>query len=160
ETRYRTDDGYQEVDIDRFTVADSLTIDPGTEETRTVSVDIPYPTPLTVGGLDVWIETELDIDLAADPEDKEYLTVKPTPPSARLRRDGRLGFPSGVQSVRRIHTGGTQAAVGSPRSSNSGPTRADSATASMKSSSSPRLCRHTRRNPRANRPIVSVASRY
>ena len=79
ETRYRTDEGYQEVDIDRFTLADGLTIDPDQEETRQVSIDIPYATPVTVGGIDVWVETELDIDLAVDPEDKDYLGVQPTP---------------------------------------------------------------------------------
>lgn len=79
ETRYRTDDGYQEIDIDRFTLAEELTIQPDQEETRSVSIDIPYGTPVTIGGIDVWIETELDIDLAVDPEDKDYLNVEPTP---------------------------------------------------------------------------------
>lgn len=79
ETRYRTDDGYREVDIDRFTLTEGLTIEPDREETRSVSIDIPYGTPVTVGGVDVWIETELDIDLAVDPEDKDYLEVRPTP---------------------------------------------------------------------------------
>jgi sporulation-control protein len=79
ETRYRTDDGYREADIDRFTLADGLTIEPGQEETRSVSIDIPYSTPITLGQIDVWIETELDIDLAVDPEDNDYLDVRPTP---------------------------------------------------------------------------------
>lgn len=78
ETRYRTEDGYQETDIDRFTLADGLTIEPDQAETRSVSIDIPYETPVTVGGVDVWIETELDIDLAVDPEDKDFLEVRPT----------------------------------------------------------------------------------
>ena len=79
ETRYRTEDGYREVDVDRFTLAEGLTIEPGAEETRQVTIDIPYETPVTVGGLDVWIETELDIEMAVDPEDKDYLDVRPTP---------------------------------------------------------------------------------
>lgn len=79
ETRYRTDDGYREVDVDRFTLTDGLTIEPDQEETRQVSIDIPYSTPVTVGGVDVWVETELDIDFAVDPEDKDYLDVRPTP---------------------------------------------------------------------------------
>ncbi|WP_247002054.1 sporulation protein [Halosolutus gelatinilyticus] len=79
ETRYRTEDGYQEIDIDRFTLTEGLTIKPGQEETRSVSIDIPYETPVTIGGVDVWVETELDIDLAVDPEDKDYLEVRPTP---------------------------------------------------------------------------------
>jgi sporulation-control protein len=79
ETRYRTDEGYAEVDVDRFTLAEGLTVEPGQEETRSVSIDIPYETPVTMGGVEVWIETELDIDLAVDPEDKDYLDVRPTP---------------------------------------------------------------------------------
>lgn len=79
ETHYRTDEGYQEVDIDQFTLAESLTIQPDREETRSVSIAIPYSTPVTLGGVDVWIETELDIDFAVDPEDKDYLNVQPTP---------------------------------------------------------------------------------
>jgi sporulation-control protein len=79
ETRYLTDDGYQETDIDRFTLTDGLTIEPEQEETRPVTIDIPYSTPITLGQIDVWVETELDIDLAVDPEDKDYLEVRPTP---------------------------------------------------------------------------------
>lgn len=79
ETRYRTDDGYREIDIDRFTLAEGLTIEPGQEETRPVSITIPYATPVTVGGVAVWVETELDIEMAVDPEDKDYLDVRPTP---------------------------------------------------------------------------------
>ena len=79
ETSYRTDDGYREADIDRFTLAEGLTIEPDQEETRSVSLDIPYETPVTVGRVDVWIETELDIDRAVDPEDTDYLDVRPTP---------------------------------------------------------------------------------
>jgi sporulation-control protein len=79
ETRYRTEEGYEEVDIDRFTLAEGLMIDAGEEETRQVSIDIPYATPITTGGIEVWVETELDIDLAVDPEDKDHLDVRPTP---------------------------------------------------------------------------------
>ncbi|MFB6157448.1 MAG: sporulation protein [Haloferacaceae archaeon] len=79
ETRAKTDEGYREVDIDRFTLAESLTIEPETEETRPISIDIPYETPVTLGNTRVWIETELDIDLAVDPEDTDYLDVGPTP---------------------------------------------------------------------------------
>lgn len=78
ETRYRTDEGYVEVDVDRFTLAEGLTIEPGQEETRPVTIDVPYETPVTMGGVEVWIETELDIDLAVDPEDRDYLDVQPT----------------------------------------------------------------------------------
>ncbi|MHC3381985.1 sporulation protein [Haloarcula sp. H-GB5] len=79
ETRAKTDEGHTDVDIDRFALTDSLTIEPDTEETRIVEFDIPYETPVTLGNTQVWIETELDIDLAVDPEDTDYLDVQPTP---------------------------------------------------------------------------------
>ncbi|MFC4448700.1 sporulation protein [Halorussus aquaticus] len=79
ETRYATEEGYDDADIDRFTLTDDLTIPPDHEETRSVSIDVPYGTPVTLGNVDVWVETELDIDWAVDPEDKDHLEVKPTP---------------------------------------------------------------------------------
>ena len=79
ETRFRTEDGYREVDIDRFTLAEGLTVEPGQEESRQVRIDVPYHTPVTVGGVDVWVETELDVQMAVNPEDKDYLHVEPTP---------------------------------------------------------------------------------
>ncbi|ELZ95931.1 hypothetical protein C440_06562 [Haloferax mucosum ATCC BAA-1512] len=79
ETRYRTDEGYREVDIKQYTLAEGLTIEADEEETRSVSLDIPYSTPVTLGNADVWIETELDIKRAVDPEDKDYLNVRPEP---------------------------------------------------------------------------------
>ncbi|RDZ39827.1 SpoOM family protein [Haloferax sp. Atlit-10N] len=79
ETRYRTEEGYREVDIAQYTLAESLTIQPDERETRAVSLDIPRGTPVTLGNVDVWVETELDIELAVDPEDKDYLNVQPTP---------------------------------------------------------------------------------
>lgn len=33
---------------------------------------------MTLGKVDVWVETELEIDMAVDPEDKDYLDVRPT----------------------------------------------------------------------------------
>lgn len=67
------------MDIKKYTLADGLTIEPEQEETRSVSLDIPYTTPVTLGNVDVWVETELDIKMAVDPEDKDYLNVRPTP---------------------------------------------------------------------------------
>ena len=79
ETKYATEEGYEEADIDRFTLTEDLTIEPDREETRSVEIEIPYGTPVTLGNVDVWVETELDIDWAVDPEDTDYLDVRPTP---------------------------------------------------------------------------------
>ncbi|WP_148415426.1 sporulation protein [Haloferax sp. KTX1] len=79
ETRYRTEEGYREIDIAQYTLAESLTVHPDEQEVRNVSLDIPHGAPVTLGNVDVWVETELDIELAVDPEDKDYLNVQPTP---------------------------------------------------------------------------------
>jgi sporulation-control protein len=79
ETQYATDEGYTQGLVDRLRLSDGFTIEPGQEETRTTPIDIPYHTPITIGRVDVWIETELEIDLALDPEDRDYLDVQPTP---------------------------------------------------------------------------------
>jgi sporulation-control protein len=79
ETQYSTDDGYRTGTVDRLRLSDGFTIEPGQEETRTTPIDIPYNTPVTIGRVDVWIETELEIDRALDPDDRDYLDVQPTP---------------------------------------------------------------------------------
>lgn len=79
ETRVQMEDGYDDVDIDRLRLSDAFTINPDERRTRETEIRIPRTTPLTIGGTDVWIETELGIDLAVDPEDVDYLDVEPTP---------------------------------------------------------------------------------
>lgn len=79
QTRYQTDEGYAEGMVDRLRLSDGLTIEPGQDEQRTTPIEIPYHTPVTIGRVEVWIETELEIDLAVDPEDTDHLTVQPTP---------------------------------------------------------------------------------
>jgi sporulation-control protein len=79
ETQYATDEGRTRGLVDRLRLSDGFTIEPGQEETRTTPIDIPYHTPITLGRVDVWIETELEIDRALDPDDRDYLDVQPTP---------------------------------------------------------------------------------
>lgn len=79
ETRYATEDGYTEVTIDKLRLSDGLTIQPDQDEVRSTTIEIPYETPVTLGSVEVWVETELEIDMAVDPEDTDYLDVQPTP---------------------------------------------------------------------------------
>jgi sporulation-control protein len=79
ETRYAAEDGYSEMTIDKLRLTDGLTIEPDHDDVIPVTIDIPYTTPVTLGTVDVWVETELEIDMAVDPEDKDYLDVRPTP---------------------------------------------------------------------------------
>jgi sporulation-control protein len=79
ETRYATEDGYEEGTIDRIRLSDGFTIEPGESDVRTTTVEIPHATPVTLGRVKVWVETELEIAMAVDPEDRDPLEVNPTP---------------------------------------------------------------------------------
>jgi len=82
ETRFRTEDGYAEGTVDRLVLGEGVTVEPGTSRTLDATVEIPWHTPVTLGNTRVWVETELEIPLAVDPEDRDRLDVQPTP---RLR---------------------------------------------------------------------------
>jgi sporulation-control protein len=77
ETYYHTDDGRREGTVDTARLAEGFTIEAGASRTIDTQVEIPWGTPLTMGGVDVWLETELDVT-GLDPEDKDYLDVRPT----------------------------------------------------------------------------------
>ena len=49
------------------------------EEERTIPVDVEVPlwTPVTTGGVSVWLETRLEIDWARDPTDEDEVEVVP-----------------------------------------------------------------------------------
>ncbi len=57
----------------------AFTIESGEERDFEVELDVPWNTPVTIGDSRVWLETGLDIALAADPKDKDMLTVRPDP---------------------------------------------------------------------------------
>jgi sporulation-control protein len=78
ETRFRTADGYAEGTVDRLVLSEGLTVEPDTSESLDATVEIPWHTPVTLGNARVWVETELEIPLAVDPEDRDYLDVQPT----------------------------------------------------------------------------------
>jgi sporulation-control protein len=78
ETRFRTEDGYREGTIDRLVLSEGFTIDPDATEVRDVTIDIPNHTPVTLGDVQVWVETDLEVP-GVDPEDRDYLDVRPTP---------------------------------------------------------------------------------
>ncbi len=78
ETRYRTEEGYDDATVGRLNLRDSFTIEPDQSETYETSLEIPYATPLTMGDARVWVETDLEISMAVDPEDRDPLEVRPT----------------------------------------------------------------------------------
>ena len=77
ETYYHTDDGRREGTVDTARLTDGFVIEPDASRTIDTRVEIPWGTPLTLGGVDVWLETELDVT-GVDPEDEDYLDVWPT----------------------------------------------------------------------------------
>ncbi|MFC7229461.1 sporulation protein [Salinirubellus salinus] len=81
ETRFLTDDGYRDGTVGRMHLSDGFTLDPDEERVETTTIEVPWDTPVTVGSVDVWVETELDVT-GVDPEDVDYLDVQPT---ARLQ---------------------------------------------------------------------------
>lgn len=52
----------------------------GVSETKSIpfSIELPAETPVTYGNTRVWVGTGLDIKNAVDPEDKDYIDVRPT----------------------------------------------------------------------------------
>lgn len=77
ETKFLTDDGYRDGTVGRMHLSDGFTLAPDEERVETTTIDIPWSTPVTVGNVDVWVETELDVT-GVDPEDEDYLDVQPT----------------------------------------------------------------------------------
>ncbi|TQR20542.1 sporulation protein [Psychrobacillus vulpis] len=64
--------------VKKYKVNDPFTI--GANETKIIpfSIDLPVETPITIGNTRVWVSTGLDIKNAADPEDKDYIGVRPS----------------------------------------------------------------------------------
>ena len=83
ETRYETDESTETGTIDSFRIADPFTIDPDEDRSFSVSIDVPYHTPVTRGTTEVWLDTGLDIDWAVDPDDTDPVEIEPDP----LRRE-------------------------------------------------------------------------
>lgn len=79
--------------VTRASADESFTIDPGEERTERVTFPVPVWTPVTRGGVRVWLETGADIDWAVDPSDSDDVTVAPGPHVAALfEAAADLGF--------------------------------------------------------------------
>ncbi len=74
-------------------VADPFTLGSGEEKEISISFDLPYYTPLTMGKTKVWVATGLDIERAIDPKDRDEIEVIPGPLlSAFFGALAELGF--------------------------------------------------------------------
>lgn len=56
-------------------VSGKLTIEANKQKSIPFSFQLPYYAPITIGHGQVWIETDLDIDLSFDPTDVDYLKI-------------------------------------------------------------------------------------
>ena len=58
-------------------IAEPFSVGPGEEKEIPVSLGLPYHTPLSVGAVNVWVRTGLDIKMAVDPGDRDEIEVVP-----------------------------------------------------------------------------------
>ena len=64
--------------ITRFTVSEPFTIQANEKRIIPFKFNLPYTTPISVGKTQISIQTELDIKMAIDPKDKDYIEVLPS----------------------------------------------------------------------------------
>ncbi|EZP76724.1 SpoOM family protein [Parageobacillus genomosp. 1] len=88
------DKKYQEnAVLEKYKVTGSLTIRPNETKTIPFQFVLPYDVPITKGKTKVWIQTGLDIKMAIDPQDRDYIEIEPHPlVAAFLEATRRLGF--------------------------------------------------------------------
>ena len=79
--------------LGKFLLTESFTIGVNEEKVVPFKMEIPYNTPATMGRTRVWIQTGLDIKKAFDPQDKDFLEIKPHPlVTGFIEAARRLGF--------------------------------------------------------------------
>ena len=70
--------------MDQYTLCEAFTLKPGEERSMEFGFTLHPETPVTVLDIPdnrckVWLETSLDIEMAMDPKDRDYLHIHPTP---------------------------------------------------------------------------------
>lgn len=63
--------------IHRFNITDSFTLQPNEQKEVEFSFQLPVDTPASFGRLPIWFQTGLDIPMAVDPQDRDYIHVDP-----------------------------------------------------------------------------------
>ncbi|MCP4115717.1 MAG: sporulation protein [Desulfobacteraceae bacterium] len=64
-------------ELSKFKVKDDFTLGPGQEDEIELSFELPPHTPFTLGKTRVWVRTGLDVKMAIDPGDEDYIRVVP-----------------------------------------------------------------------------------
>ncbi len=79
--------------ITKYQVNEPFVIGAGELKSIPFSFNLPYTTPATMGKTQVWIQTGLDIKMAVDPTDKDFIEVLPSPLASEVLNAVRsLGF--------------------------------------------------------------------
>ena len=82
-----------EAAVARYEVGTGFTINDNELKEIPFRFNLPYSTPMSVGKTKVWIQTELDIKMAVDPNDRDYIEVRPTSLAAEIiYATKQLGF--------------------------------------------------------------------
>lgn len=92
-TRYKTDEHTHDLTLASYTLAEPMTIQPGSHWQRSFEVELPYATPLTLRRTPVYVVTSVDVEMSIDPKDTDMLHVGPHPLQERvLQALQELGF--------------------------------------------------------------------
>lgn len=79
--------------LKKYKLVDSFIIAPNEVRRIPFHIALPFDVPITKGKTKVWIQTGLDIKMAVDPQDKDYIEVQPHPlVKAFLQTVNSLGF--------------------------------------------------------------------
>ncbi len=85
-------------EIMRLQISDLFTLNPEEKVKFDLNFVLPWDTPATVGKTVTWVETGLDIKMAIDPRDKDYLNVT-LHPLAELVLDAAVALGFGIGEV-------------------------------------------------------------
>lgn len=61
----------------KLVVDRDIVVTPNEKKQIPFTFRVPYHTPISMNRRNVWVETELEIPLAVDPEDRDYVEIKP-----------------------------------------------------------------------------------
>lgn len=79
--------------LGRYRLPQALRTQPGAKQEVPFSIQVPWGAPITVGGQQSWLKSQLDVEAAIDPKDHDEILVRPTPLQARLLQAmEKLGF--------------------------------------------------------------------
>jgi sporulation-control protein len=70
--------------LGRHRIPQAVRVEPNASQTIPFEIDVPWGAPLTLGSQQVWLKTELEVEGALDPTDRDPLRVEPSPLQARL----------------------------------------------------------------------------